>query len=60
MGVPKRKTSRARRDKRRNHQRLAVPSRSTCPQCHEVKLPHHVCPQCGTYRGREILAVSQV
>ena len=23
-----------------------------CPHCHELKLPHHVCPNCGYYHGR--------
>ena len=56
MGVPKRKTSRSRRDKRRNHQRLAVPSLSTCPQCGAALLPHRICPSCGFYREREVVA----
>ena len=59
MGVPKRKTSKSRRDKRRTHQRLVVPSQSVCPQCQEVKLPHRACPNCGTYKGREIINVSE-
>jgi large subunit ribosomal protein L32 len=59
MGVPKRKTSTSRRDKRRTHQRLALPSQSVCPQCQEIKLPHRVCPTCGTYKGREIITVSE-
>ncbi|MDE0206523.1 MAG: 50S ribosomal protein L32 [Candidatus Tectomicrobia bacterium] len=58
MGVPKRKTSRSRRDKRRNHQRLAVPSLSTCPQCGAAMLPHRICPSCGFYREREVVAAS--
>jgi len=56
MGVPKRKTSRSRRDKRRNHQRLAVPSLSTCPQCGAAQLPHRICPSCGFYKEREVVA----
>ena len=55
MAVPKRRTSRARRDKRRAHDALAAPVRSVCPQCREPKLPHRVCPNCGTYRGREVV-----
>ena len=56
MGVPKRKTSRSRRDKRRNHQRLAVPSLSACPQCGAAQLPHRICPSCGFYKEREVVA----
>ena len=56
MGVPKRKTSRSRRDKRRNHQRLAVLSLSTCSQCGAAQLPHRMCPSCGFYKEREVVA----
>ncbi len=55
MAVPKRRTSSARRDKRRAHDGLALPARSRCPQCGEPKLPHRVCANCGTYRGREVV-----
>ena len=58
MGVPKRKTSRSRRDKRRNHQRLVVPSLSICPQCGAAMLPHRICPSCGFYKEREVVAAS--
>ena len=55
MAVPKRRTSRTRRDTRRAHDALALPARSVCPQCKEPKRPHRVCPNCGTYRGREVV-----
>ena len=28
---------------------------SVCPNCHEKKLPHRVCPHCGHYKGREVV-----
>lgn len=59
MAVPKRRTSSTRRDKRRSHDGLAPPPRSLCPQCSEPKLPHRVCPNCGTYRGREIVQTEE-
>lgn len=55
MAVPKRRTSRTRRDLRRSHDGLAPPPQSSCPQCGEPKLPHRVCANCGTYRGREVI-----
>lgn len=55
MAVPKRKTSKARGRKRRTHKKTASPSLSVCPSCGEPKLPHRMCPHCGTYNGREIL-----
>ena len=57
MAVPKRKTSKARRDKRRTHFKLAAPSLQACPTCDSPKRPHAVCPTCGTYNGRDVLDV---
>ena len=59
MPVPKRKTSKSKRNKRRTHQKTAAPNVIECPQCGEAKLPHHVCPNCGTYKGRTILETEE-
>ncbi len=59
MAVPKRKHSKSRRDKRRTHQKLVAVSVSQCPECNEPKLPHRVCPSCGSYRGRQVLEVEE-
>jgi large subunit ribosomal protein L32 len=55
MAVPKQRTSKSKRNKRRSHDAIGTPPRSTCPQCREPKAPHRVCPNCGTYRGREVI-----
>ncbi|MFH0845608.1 MAG: 50S ribosomal protein L32 [Pseudomonadota bacterium] len=55
MGVPKKKKSKARRDTRRAHDHASMPRISFCPQCHEPVLPHHICPECGSYRGKVII-----
>jgi large subunit ribosomal protein L32 len=60
MAVPKRRKSKSRRDQRRSHDGLAAPARSECPQCHQPKPPHRACPNCGTYRGREVMATEEV
>ncbi len=59
MGVPKRRTSSAKRDKRRTHDKLSPPNFSLCPQCHEPLLPHNICRHCGYYKGREIITVEE-
>jgi large subunit ribosomal protein L32 len=59
MAVPKGKTSKAKRDKRRSHHALAPPALSTCPQCSSPKLPHRICPNCGSYRGRTIIETDE-
>lgn len=56
MAVPKKKSSRSRTRRRKAHWKLSVPNVVSCPQCHAPKLPHRACPNCGTYRGREVLA----
>jgi len=54
MAVPKRKTSKARRDKRRATHAIAAPRLSLCPVCHQPKRSHEMCPNCKTYKGREV------
>ncbi len=56
MAVPQNKISRSRRNKRRAHDFLSPEARMECPECGELKRPHHVCPECGFYNGREIIA----
>lgn len=55
MPVPKTKSSRSRRDKRRANWKLTVPGLVECPQCHTMKKPHHVCPVCGFYKGKQVI-----
>ncbi len=57
MAVPKRKTSKARKGKRRSHMAITLPALDYCPQCHSPKLAHQGCPACGSYGGREVMAV---
>jgi large subunit ribosomal protein L32 len=55
MAVPKKKTSKSRRNMRRAHHALTAESHAECPQCGELKRPHHVCLACGYYDGREVV-----
>ena len=57
MALPKRRFSRARRDKRRTQLNLTVPNLGRCPQCGASVRPHRVCSACGTYRGRSFFSV---
>jgi len=56
MAVPKKRTSRQRRDKRRATHTAGQPALRRCPRCHSPRLPHRVCPTCGTYAGREVIS----
>ncbi|HBL84432.1 MAG: 50S ribosomal protein L32 [Clostridiales bacterium GWF2_38_85] len=56
MAVPKRKTSKARRDKRRSSVwKLDAPQMAKCPKCGEFVLSHRVCTNCGSYDGKVVL-----
>ena len=60
MAVPKKKTSRARRDRRRAHDGLKFTAAvESCPNCGELKLRHRLCEACGQYRGRQIFEVTE-
>lgn len=59
MAVPKRKMSKARRDRRRANWKLSVPGMVECPQCHEMKMLHRVCPECGYYNGKQVIAKAE-
>ena len=58
MAVPKRKTSKARRDKRRSTWKLSLPGMVKCPKCGEFILAHRVCKACGYYKGKEVVKIS--
>ncbi|MDH5542677.1 MAG: 50S ribosomal protein L32 [Nitrospinota bacterium] len=60
MPVPKKKTSRSKRGMRRSHDKVSQPNYSVCPNCQETKMPHHVCPRCGMYGDKEVIAVEDV
>ena len=34
---------------------LQIADTFKCPKCKEPKAPHRVCPNCGTYRNREVI-----
>ncbi len=55
--LPKKKYPKARQGKRRSHLAKAATATIECSRCHSVKLPHQVCPSCGTYDGREVIEI---
>jgi len=58
--VPKKRKSPARRDRRRaNHDKVTMPPMTYCtnPECGAPVLPHHVCAECGQYRGDAVIEV---
>lgn len=56
MGVPKRRQSHSRKNKRRSEWRkIDAPGLVECPQCKELKMPHHACLNCGHYKGKTVV-----
>jgi len=55
MPVPKRKTSRSRRDKRSAHKGIALSHPISCLTCQAPVASHTVCQVCGYYKGVKIL-----
>jgi large subunit ribosomal protein L32 len=43
---------------RRSHHALTVEAFQECPNCGELKRPHHLCNACGFYNGREVVTVA--
>ena len=56
MPVPKRKRSRARRDKRFANKGMDVTSVGACPNCQRPVASHVVCAECGFFKGRKVIA----
>ncbi len=55
MPVPKRKRSRARRDKRFANKGLVIQEVAVCPNCKEPRTSHQVCATCGHYKGVKVM-----
>ena len=55
MAVPKRKTSKSRRNKRRSHQRISRVNIVEDKKLGEFRLSHHIDLKTGLYNGKQIL-----
>ena len=54
MAVPKRKTSKSRRNKRRSHHRISSVNIVEDKRSGEFRLSHHVDLKTGLYNGKQI------
>ncbi|HUU92958.1 MAG TPA: 50S ribosomal protein L32 [Phycisphaerae bacterium] len=57
--VPKRRTSKTRKRKRRSHHALTPTQTVVCKRCGRATLPHAACSNCGHYRGRQVVTVEE-
>ena len=54
MAVPKRKTSKSKRDKRRSHHKIISQNVIEDKKTGEFRLSHHVDLKTGIYKGRQV------
>ena len=59
MALPKRRQSNMRTRKRRTHYKITAPNVVECPHCHNPKLPHRVCLNCGYYGKKQVLNIKE-
>lgn len=59
MAEPKKRLTSTRSGKRRSHLALEMQSLSLCPRCKSKKLPHRICPNCGFYKGVDLLKLEE-
>lgn len=55
MPTPKRKVSKARRDKRFANKGYKPKTVTGCQTCQAPILPHQICKECGYYKGTKVL-----
>jgi large subunit ribosomal protein L32 len=55
MAVPKKKTSKSKRNMRRSHDKLKTVNVIVDPVTGEYKLPHQMSLADGTYKGRQVV-----
>lgn len=60
MPNPKKKHTRSRRDMRRKaNSKLDAVTVVVCSNCGNMRKPHNVCPACGFYKDRVVVAVAK-
>ena len=59
MAVQQNRVTRSKRNMLRAHDSLVAFAGHECPNCGELKRPHHVCPACGYYREREVVSQAE-
>ncbi len=55
FAVPFRKVGKTRKRMRRTHYKIEANGTVKCPKCGAMIRPHRVCPECGYYKGKEVV-----
>jgi large subunit ribosomal protein L32 len=59
MPVPKRRTSKSKKNMRRAHDFLTPIQLVDCANCGEKTESHRVCRSCGNYKGRRVIETAE-
>ena len=59
MAVPFRRTSITKKRMRRTHLKKVAAGLVECPNCKAAIRPHRACANCGFYKGKEVIKVSE-
>jgi large subunit ribosomal protein L32 len=59
MAVPKRRRSKARKRSHKANWKAEAPTLVACKNCGSKILPHFACPDCGFYKGRQVITIKQ-
>ncbi|MBI2551744.1 50S ribosomal protein L32 [Candidatus Uhrbacteria bacterium] len=57
MGLPGHRRTSSHKRRRAAHFALSAASTTSCGNCSKKILPHHVCPHCGYYKGRQVMKI---
>lgn len=57
MAEPKKRHTSTRSGNRRSHIILKSKNLARCPKCKSAAMPHRVCPNCGYYKGNDLLKI---
>lgn len=59
MAEPKKRLTSTRSGLRRQQRVLQAKKLAVCPKCKSPVLPHRICPNCGFYKGQDLLKLEE-
>lgn len=57
MGLQTQRRTKSSKKRRASHFALTKVNLIECPHCKTMILPHHACPKCGYYKGKQVVKI---